>query len=96
MRVLLADLIDWQPCATVFVTHDVKEGIQLADRIIALNGRPCQIVNTFCPEKGLRQQESYQKRLAEVIMSEAFGESPSVSAGVRENVGQGAELQQII
>ena len=79
MRELLRELIEWQPCTTVFVTHDVKEGIQLADRIVVLSGRPCQIINEFNPEKHLRMGEDYQRRLAETIFKETFknGKAPS-------------------
>lgn len=72
MRELLKDLIEWQPCTTVFVTHDVKEGIQLADRIVVLSGRPCSIIKEFNPDKHQRTDEDYQRKLAETILKETF------------------------
>ncbi|KAF1084301.1 Sulfate/thiosulfate import ATP-binding protein CysA [Sporotomaculum syntrophicum] len=72
MRELLKSLIQWNPCATVFVTHDVREAIQLADRIIVLKGRPCQIVREINVDAGQSGEESYQKNLAEIILQESL------------------------
>jgi len=70
MRELLKSLIQWHPCATVFITHDVREAIQLADRIIVLKGRPCQIVREIHVEAGRSGEENYQKKLAARIMQD--------------------------
>ncbi len=72
MRELLKSLIKWQPCATVFVTHDIKEAIQLADRIIVLKGRPCQIVREIRPDTSRIYEESYQKLLAKSIIEDTL------------------------
>lgn len=47
MRNMLKGLIQWQACTTVFVTHDIKEAMLLADRIIVLRGQPCKIEKEF-------------------------------------------------
>jgi ABC-type nitrate/sulfonate/bicarbonate transport system ATPase subunit len=47
MRTMLKRLIQWQACTTVFVTHDIKEAMLLADRIIVLRGQPCRIEKEF-------------------------------------------------
>lgn len=47
MRGMLKKLIQWQACTTVFVTHDIKEAMLLADRIIVLRGQPCRIEKEF-------------------------------------------------
>jgi len=70
MRELLKSLIQWHPCATVLITHDVREAIQLADRIIVLKGRPCQIVREINVDAGRSSAESYQKKLAAMIMKD--------------------------
>lgn len=71
MRQLLKSLIKWQPCATVFVTHDVREAIQLADRIIVLKGRPCQIVREVCLNSSQSREQSYQEVLAATIIKDS-------------------------
>lgn len=80
MRQLLQELIAWQPCTTVFVTHDVKEGIQLADRIVALGGRPCRILECYSPEKERLQEEQYCQQLATSIMKDTFTGNPEMAA----------------
>ena len=37
-------------CTTLFVTHNIEEAIFLADRILVLNGRPCEIVDEIRPQ----------------------------------------------
>jgi ABC-type nitrate/sulfonate/bicarbonate transport system ATPase subunit len=64
---LLKSLIEWQPCTTVFVTHDIMEGLQLADRIIVLKGRPCQIVQSIELEIDQASNEEYLKLLAQEV-----------------------------
>jgi len=68
MRTLLKDLIQWQPCTTVSVTHDVKEAIQLADRIVILQGRPCTISKTLKPDPTQVSDMNYVKDLADSIL----------------------------
>ena len=43
MRRELVRLLASRPCAVVFVTHDLEEAAQLADRIIVLTERPARI-----------------------------------------------------
>jgi len=44
LRTQLATLIESRPITTLLVTHDLKEAVRLADRIILLSSRPGQIV----------------------------------------------------
>lgn len=43
LRYYLFELLDWKPCTTVLVTHDVEEAVRIGDRIIFLEERPCRI-----------------------------------------------------
>ena len=47
MQVLLATLLEQQPCLVVFVTHDVSEALILGDRVIVLSGSPATVVDDF-------------------------------------------------
>jgi len=54
MRGEVARLLEERPRTVVFVTHDIEEAAQLADRVIVLTDRPAQIrreivVRTFRP-----------------------------------------------
>jgi NitT/TauT family transport system ATP-binding protein len=44
LREELALLVDRRSIATLLVTHDIEEAVQLADRILLLSPRPAQIV----------------------------------------------------
>ena len=43
MRRELARILARRPCTVVFVTHDVEEAAQLADRVLVLSERPARI-----------------------------------------------------
>lgn len=47
MRHELIRLLNKRPRTVVFVTHDIEEAAQLADRIIVLSNRPATIFNEF-------------------------------------------------
>lgn len=49
MQDLLASLRQLHACTTVMVTHDEKEAIKLSDRVVVLNGWPCQTVMDVFP-----------------------------------------------
>ena len=44
MRRELVRLLQSRPCTVVFVTHDLEEAAQLADRIVILSERPARIL----------------------------------------------------
>jgi NitT/TauT family transport system ATP-binding protein len=70
MRTLLKELIRWQPCTTVFVTHDIREAIQLSERIAILKGRPCHISRMVNPDPAQSLDENYLKRIADSILND--------------------------
>lgn len=43
MRQELTRLLREHPCTVVFVTHDVEEAVQLADRVLVLTERPARV-----------------------------------------------------
>jgi ABC-type nitrate/sulfonate/bicarbonate transport system ATPase subunit len=43
MRHELALLLEKRPRTVVFVTHDIEEAVQLADRVLVLSARPARI-----------------------------------------------------
>jgi NitT/TauT family transport system ATP-binding protein len=44
LRRLLVSMLDRRPTTVLFVTHDLREAISLADRIVVLSGPPAAIV----------------------------------------------------
>jgi ABC-type nitrate/sulfonate/bicarbonate transport system ATPase subunit len=44
MQKLLIDLYNAQPCSIVLVTHDVREAITIADRVIMMAAKPGRII----------------------------------------------------
>ncbi len=45
LRLMVLDLMDRQSCKALFVTHDVKEAVQLGHRILVMGNSPSQIIN---------------------------------------------------
>lgn len=43
MRLELVRILQQRPCTVVFVTHDIEEAAQLADRVLVLSSRPAAI-----------------------------------------------------
>lgn len=56
LRDLLAELIQRRPTTVVFVTHDSREAVRLADRVVVLAGPPVRI------ERDVRVELSAEKR----------------------------------
>ncbi len=44
MRALLADMLERRPATVLFVTHNLREAIQLADRILVMAPSPTRVV----------------------------------------------------
>jgi NitT/TauT family transport system ATP-binding protein len=44
LRRLLTSMLDRRPTTVLFVTHDLREAISLADRIVVLSGPPTGII----------------------------------------------------
>ena len=47
MRLELLRLLRERPRTVVFVTHDIEEAVQLADRVLVLSGRPATVKRTL-------------------------------------------------
>lgn len=47
MRLELLRLLHERPRTVVFVTHDIEEAVQLADRVLVLSGRPATVIRTL-------------------------------------------------
>jgi NitT/TauT family transport system ATP-binding protein len=43
MRIELVRLLEKRPRTVVFVTHDIEEAAQLADRVLVLSNRPATV-----------------------------------------------------
>ncbi|WP_342633768.1 ABC transporter ATP-binding protein [Hansschlegelia zhihuaiae] len=56
LRDLLADLIQRRPTTVLFVTHDSREAVRLADRVVVLAGPPVRI------ERDVRVELTPEKR----------------------------------
>lgn len=69
MHNLLLELIQWNNCTTVFVTHDLEEAIKLADKIVVMSGRPCEIKNFININQKLRHQREYIDNLRNLLVS---------------------------
>jgi ABC-type nitrate/sulfonate/bicarbonate transport system ATPase subunit len=56
LRDLLAELIERHPTTVLFVTHDSREAVRLADRVVVLAGPPVRV------ERDVRVELSAEKR----------------------------------
>jgi sulfonate transport system ATP-binding protein len=70
LRALLAGMLARRRITTLLVTHDIREAVELADRILALSGPPARVTGTFrVPStRGHRSPEmieSFRRRLIE-------------------------------
>jgi NitT/TauT family transport system ATP-binding protein len=52
MQTLLLNAVAKSKCSTLFVTHDIREALILADRIFLISSRPGHISNIFVPPTG--------------------------------------------
>lgn len=52
MQTLLLKVVTKSGCSVLLVTHDIREALILADRIILMSSRPGTILNTFFPPSG--------------------------------------------
>jgi ABC-type nitrate/sulfonate/bicarbonate transport system ATPase subunit len=68
MRRELIRLLEQRPRTVVFVTHDIEEAVQLADRVLVLSKRPA----TICRE--LKIKAPRPRRLTDKAVIEAMDE----------------------
>lgn len=69
MHNLLKELIQWKKCTTVFVTHDLEEAVRLADKILLMSGRPCEIKEVININHQLRHQREYIQDIRRLLVS---------------------------
>ncbi len=69
MQDLLASLRQLHACTTVMVTHDEKEAIKLSDRVVVMNGRPCQTVMDIYPGRQKVTDSSYAQHLETSLLT---------------------------
>jgi NitT/TauT family transport system ATP-binding protein len=63
MRLELVRILKQRPRTIVFVTHDIEEAAQLADRVLVLSSRPA----TICRELHVNEQRPRDLTGAAVI-----------------------------
>lgn len=71
MRELLNSLQRWHPCTKVLVTHDANEAIRLSDRILVLQGQPCQVFLNIYPDREKKLNQSYIDKLEDTLLGKA-------------------------
>jgi NitT/TauT family transport system ATP-binding protein len=83
MRRELVRLLEQRPRTVLFVTHDIEEAAQLADRIIVLSDRPARIQRELRVELSQPRALTHpavvhavEQILAELGLEEAAGEAP--------------------
>lgn len=71
LRDLLAELIARRPTTVLFVTHDSREAVRLADRIVTLDGPPARIERDFRVElsREARRVPSEIERVRDAVLS---------------------------
>lgn len=68
MRGLLRELVGWRNCTTVLVTHDVRDAVELASRIVVLKGRPCREKAVYDVNSGRRGDGALLQRLEQDVV----------------------------
>jgi ABC-type nitrate/sulfonate/bicarbonate transport system ATPase subunit len=59
MQTLLLRAVADSGCSVLFVTHDIREAILLADRVIVLSSRPGKILEVFTPPSDKPRTRAY-------------------------------------
>lgn len=65
MRIELVRLLEKRPRTVVFVTHDIEEAVQLADRVLVLSARPA-LISKELPINSPRPRNSTDDEVIEV------------------------------
>jgi ABC-type nitrate/sulfonate/bicarbonate transport system ATPase subunit len=71
LRMLLSTLWRENPTTVLFVTHDVREAIRLAERLVILSGAPAQVVHDV--PVSLSSSERMDPAAVEAFRSEVLG-----------------------
>jgi ABC-type nitrate/sulfonate/bicarbonate transport system ATPase subunit len=61
MQQLLVSLYNENPCAVVFVTHDVTEALLLGDRVVVLSAGPAKVVADFEIAEARPRSQTWQR-----------------------------------
>ena len=72
LRDLLLELISWQPCTTVLVTHDAGEAARLGDRIVILAGRPCAVAAEISAPPGPKPRDRHHIQAVKTSINHAM------------------------
>jgi ABC-type nitrate/sulfonate/bicarbonate transport system ATPase subunit len=67
MRQELAQILHERPRTVVFVTHDIEEAVQLADRIVVLTARPARVQREVRIQGVPRPRSLTHPRVVEVV-----------------------------
>ncbi len=70
MQALLVELFQENPCAVVFVTHDVTEALLLADRVVVLSAGPAKVVDDFLIPEARPRSHAWQRSTATLALEE--------------------------
>jgi ABC-type nitrate/sulfonate/bicarbonate transport system ATPase subunit len=76
----------------LFVTHDLREALSLADRVIFLSVGPARVVKEYTVELP-RPRDPYGKAVGE-IHARLLQEHPDLLSGLTENEREGADEQR--
>lgn len=93
LRRELARLLALRPRTVVFVTHDIEEAAQLADRVLVLSERPARVRAEFRIETPRPRELTSPAVIeaTELILRELGLEEPEEASLTRNSEGAGAE-----
>lgn len=68
MQRLLLELLSERPCPVLLVSHDLREVLRIADRLLFLSSDPCRVVGEFrpSPRGAIRPEEEVEALLREL------------------------------
>jgi NitT/TauT family transport system ATP-binding protein len=89
LRQLLLALWQRRPTTVVFVTHDLREALQLADRILFLSHRPGRIVRDL--EVNLPRPREADSSEIEALRRRLLAEDPELLSGLVVEGDEAAE-----
>lgn len=69
LRKLLIDVWQARPTTALMVTHNLREAVQLADRIIVLSSRPGRVLGEYriAPDRSIRTHDAVAAMCTEIV-----------------------------